>query len=67
VTIATSTPISYDVTGAAASVGLSPASIRAALNAGDLTARFFKSKRLIGHDELLAWFRALPVDPPETG
>ena len=61
----TAAPISYDVKGAAAAVGLSDASIRQAMNDGNLTARFFKTKRLIGHDELRAWFKALPVDRPE--
>lgn len=57
-------PISYDIPGAAAAVGLHPDSIRKALREKELTARFFNSKRLIGHDELTAWFRGLPVDRP---
>jgi hypothetical protein len=57
-------PIAYDIAGAAAAVGLSTDSIREALRNGDLTARWYKSKRLIGSDELAAYFNSLPVDKP---
>ncbi|TFB96563.1 MULTISPECIES: hypothetical protein [unclassified Cryobacterium] len=60
------TPIAYDVEGAARAVGLSVFPIKQAIASGDLTARYSKSKRLIGHDELVDWFNHLPVDRPTS-
>jgi hypothetical protein len=57
-----STPIAYDLEGAARAVGLSVFPIKQAIKAGDLTPRYSKSKPLIGHDELAEWFASLPVD-----
>ena len=62
--LAAPTPIAYDVQGAALAVGLSVFPIKQAISAGELTARFSGSKRLIGHDELVEWFNHLPLDKP---
>ena len=62
-----STPIAYDLEGAARAVGLSVFPIKQAIKAGDITPRYSKSKPLIGHDELVEWFANLPLDKSTGG
>jgi len=58
-------PIAYDIDGAARAISVSRSEINRAISAGDLTPRYRKSKPLIGHAELAAFFEALPVGKPE--
>lgn len=58
------TPIAYNLDGAAAATGLSLTTIKNAVRANELTARFAGTKPLIGHADLLEWFNALPLDKP---
>ena len=60
----TPSPIAYRIPEAAAIVGVSESTLKAAVNRGDLTRRYPDSRPLIGHDDLLAWFNSLPVDKP---
>jgi len=57
--------IAYDPDAAAEAVSVSRSTIDAAIRSGDLIARRLTpkagSKVLIGHDELKAWFDALPT------
>lgn len=57
-------PIAYDLQGAAAAIGRSVATIKAAVAAGDLTPRFPDTHPLYLDEDLREWARNLPVDPP---
>ena len=56
--------ISTDITGAATATGLSPASIRAAIASGDLTAHYHGSKPLIRAEDLDEWVEDKPTSRP---
>jgi hypothetical protein len=59
-------PIAYDYAGAAEAIGQSVDTIKSEVRKGNLTPRWPNSKPLIGHDDLVAWFEALPVYKPGT-
>ncbi|POH68978.1 hypothetical protein C3B61_03500 [Cryobacterium zongtaii] len=61
------TPIAYNLDGAAIAVGLSIFPIKLAVSNGSLTARYYGTKPLIGHAELLEWFENLPLDKLAPG
>lgn len=56
--------ISYSVRSLAAATELSVDSINKAIKDGDLVARYFGTKPLIGRDEALRWFESLPDEKP---
>ena len=59
-----SVPIAYNIVGAAAAVGYSPATIRREIQRGNINPRYANSKAIITHTELLAWVESLPYDKP---
>lgn len=56
--------ISYSVRSLAAATELSVDSINKAIKNGDLVARYFGTKPLIGREEAKRWFEALPDERP---
>lgn len=56
--------ISYSVPNLAAATDLSVDSINKAIKDGDLVARYFGTKPLIGRDEAQRWFESLPDEKP---
>lgn len=58
--------IAYTYEQAADQVGYSERTIRQAVKDGNLIARFANSKGVIEHEELLAWVKALPTEPPRS-
>ena len=58
------TPIAYDIAGAARAIGQSVATIKRAIELGDLTRRYPNRKPIILHDDLYEWAHSLPVDKP---
>lgn len=56
----TTVKISYSVQEAAAAVGLSPDSLRAAIRSGDLVAKYPTARPVILHDDLYEWINAAP-------
>lgn len=58
----TAQKIAYGVEQAAEAVCVSTDTIRRELHAGRLASRRFGRRILIGHDELRAWFDALPSE-----
>jgi len=63
----TPNPVAYDLEGAGRAVGLSIFPIKQEIKLGNLTPRYYRSKPLIGHDELVEWFANLPVDKSTGG
>jgi len=57
-------PIAYSVEAAAAAVGYSEATIRLAIQRGELAPRYANSKAIVLHDDLHAWVHSLPSEPP---
>lgn len=54
--------LAYDVAEAAEAVSVSTDTIRAAIRAGDLAARYVGRKQIIPAAELEAWLNALPSE-----
>lgn len=57
--------ISYSVANLAAATDLSVDSINKAIKNGDLVAKYFGTKPLIGREEAQRWFASLPDEKPE--
>lgn len=55
-------PLSYDLTTAAAAVGLSDRTLRDAIADGSLTAHYSGRKPLVLRADLEDWIRSLPTD-----
>jgi hypothetical protein len=58
-------PIAYNLTDAAAAVGVSLRVLQRAIAKGDLTRRYPTRKPVILYDDLLEWVNSLPVDSPK--
>lgn len=57
--------ISYSVKGAAAETGVSEPLVRQAIKDGELQERYWNSKQIIEHDELVRFVKSLPTEKPE--
>lgn len=56
--------IGYNVAQAAAKVGLSERVIRDAIKDNYLPARYYNTKALVKHTDLVNWFDNLPSESP---
>lgn len=57
--------ISYSVKGAAAETGVSDALIRQAIKDEELPVRYWNTKQIIEHEELVKFVKSLPAEKPE--
>jgi hypothetical protein len=59
------TRLAYSIEEAAEATGYSTDTIRRAIRANELTARYANTKPVILAGELGEWLQALPVEPPK--
>lgn len=56
------TPVSYDLTGASLSSGITVRDLQRAIKAGDLVTHYRGTKPIILREELRAFIKALPTE-----